>query len=276
MSTVTEPANGWHWREWSAELAGTAILMFAVVTAKDIAVRLWPTTGDFTLRVTLVGTVAGLIVIAVAYSPLGRRSGAHLNPAVTLGLAAQKTVGTADVAGYVAAQLLGALLGVAAARLWGPSVAAPAVHWALIAPGEGITTTVATIVEAAATAAQLAIVFVLLHSPRWARWAPIVAAVLLSTAIVALAAISGAGFNPARAWAPDVLAAEYPGIWAYVVGPVAGALIAAALSSLDGRPVTGKLVHDPNLMCHMRCALPHTPAAVSSPDGSPHRRAVLD
>jgi aquaporin Z len=74
--------------------------------------------------------VAGLVVIAVAYSALGRRSGAHLNPAVTLGFWLLGTAGRADLTGYVAAQTTGGLLGVAAAGLWGPGVTDRAVRWA--------------------------------------------------------------------------------------------------------------------------------------------------
>jgi glycerol uptake facilitator-like aquaporin len=86
MATTTRPSSGWHWREWAAEFAGTALLLFAVVTAKGWIVRVGPPVSEIWIRVALVGAVAGLVVIAVAFSPLGRRSGAHLNPAVTLGL----------------------------------------------------------------------------------------------------------------------------------------------------------------------------------------------
>src|ERR1700753_2537468 len=88
VATTTAPSNGWHWREWAAEFAGTALLLFAVVTAKDWIVRAGPPVSEIWVRVALVGTVAGLVVIAVAFSPLGRRCGAHLNTVVTLGMAA--------------------------------------------------------------------------------------------------------------------------------------------------------------------------------------------
>src|ERR1700742_3483361 len=104
VGTTITPSNGWHWREWAAEFVGTALLLFAVVTAKDWIVRAGPPLSERWIRVALVGLVAGLVVIAVARSPLGRRSGAHLNPAVTLGLAAQRSVGAADLLGYPAAQ----------------------------------------------------------------------------------------------------------------------------------------------------------------------------
>lgn len=267
MSSVRPATDGWHWKEWGAELAGTAVLLFAVVTAKYWAVRAGPPFSDPSIRVTIVGTVAGLVVVGVAFSPLGRRSGAHLNPAVTIGLWLQKVTGRADLAGYCAAQIIGGIAGVAAARAWGPQVADATVHWAVIAPAARINEATAAAVEAGATFAQLVLVFGVLASRRYHQWAPVVAGVLLTTFIVALAPVSGAGFNPVRGLAPDVLANVYPAIWIYFAGPVAGsAAAAAAVIAWGRRPVTGKLCHDPAISCHMRCALPHRAAASSRAD----------
>jgi aquaporin Z len=258
MSVTTPPTNGWHWREWGAEFAGTGLLLFAVVTAKDWIVRAGPPFSEIWIRVALVGAVAGLMVIAVAVSPLGRRSGAHLNPVVTLGLAVQGTVGAADLAAYPVAQAAGGIAGVALAGIWGPAVAGAAVHWAVIAPAGWLGQPAAAAIEAAATAAQLAVVFGCLASPRWLRASPVAAGVLLTAAIASLAPVSGAGFNPVRGLAPDVVADSYPALWIYFAGPVLGALVAAGAVAVRGRPArTGKLVHDPAIPCYMRCELPH-------------------
>ncbi len=107
MTPVKPPVNGWHWKEWWAELAGTAVLLFAIVTAKYWAVHAGPPFSDPTTIVVIVGTTAGLAVLGVSVSPLGRRSGAHLNPAVTIGLWLQKVTGRADLAGYCTAQIAG-------------------------------------------------------------------------------------------------------------------------------------------------------------------------
>jgi aquaporin Z len=258
VSPARPATNGWHWKEWQAELAGTAVLLFAVVTAKYWAVRAGPPFSDPAIRVLIVGTVAGLAVIGVAFSPLGRRSGAHLNPAVTIGMWLQGITGRADLAGYTTAQIIGGIAGVAAARTWGPQVASATVHWAVIAPPAGMTEPAAAAVEAGATFAQLVLVFRVLASRRYHQWAPVVAGILLTVFIIALAPVSGAGFNPVRGLAPDVLASVYPAIWIYFAGPVAGsAAAAAAVIAWGRRPVTGKLRHDPEINCHMRCALPH-------------------
>ncbi len=258
---TTGPSNGWHWREWVSECAGTALLLFCVVTAKDWIVRAGPPVSEIWIRVALVGAVAGLVVIAVAYSPLGRRSGAHLNPVVTLGLAVQRSVGAADLVAYPVAQVAGGIAGVAAARVWGPTVADAAVRWAIIAPAGWVGQPTGAALEAAATAAQLAVVFGCLASARWERLTPVAAGVLLAAAIAGLAPISGAGFNPVRGLAPDVPAGTYPAVWIYIAGPVIGSLAAAGAIMLRGRqPRNGKLVHDPSIPCYLRCELPHVTA----------------
>jgi aquaporin Z len=252
------PENGWHWPEWLAELAGTAIVLFAVVTAKDWAVRAGRPFSDVEVRICIIGAVAGLAVIAVALSRLGRQSGAHLNPAVTVGLWIQRAVSPADLAAYCVAQAIGAIAGVAAARLWGATITNPVVRWAVIAPSPHISHPAAAAIEAAGTLVQLACVFALLTSPRYHRWAPVLAGVQLAAFIAVLAQTTGAAFSPVRGLAPDVLAGRYPALWVYFAGPLAGAVIAAlALRGIGWQPLTGKLRHDPTIACHMRCAIPH-------------------
>lgn len=248
--------DGWHWKEWLAELAGTAALMFAVVTAKYWAVQAGPPFSDPEVRIAIVALVAGLAVLAVAVSPLGRRSGAHLNPAVTMGFWLLNVTGRADVAGYCAGQLAGGIAGFGAGRLWGPGVADAPVDWAVIAPAKWLSPVIAAVVEAAATFALLLPVFVILASPRYHRWAALAASILLTAGIVALATISGAGFSPVRGLAPDVLAASYPAAWIYFAGPAAGGVL-AGIAARRRSPLTGKLRHDPALPCYQRCALEH-------------------
>jgi aquaporin Z len=255
---IREAENGWHWKEWLAEAAGTAILLFAVVTAKDLAVRAGPPFSVLPMRAAILGLASGLAVAAVAVSALGRRSGAHLNPALTLGLWLQRTVSPADLAGYWVAQLAGAAAGVSLARLWGPAVTRRHVDWALIHPAPWLAEPAAAGIECGVTLLQFSVVFILLSSQRHHIWAPAVSGGLLAVAIFLLTPVTGAGINPVRGLAPDLLASTYPAVWIYIAGPFAGAgLAAAAAISSNRQPVTGKLRHDPSIPCHMRCALPH-------------------
>lgn len=261
------PHNGWHWTEWTSECAGTAFLMFTVVSTwywLDRAGGAWATVE---VRVPLLAVTAGCAVIAAAYSPPGRRSGAHLNPAVTVGLWLQKTVGTADLAGYTLAQTVGGIGGAALCAVWGSRVAEPPVEWGAIAPHRALPPSVALAAEVGATACQLLVVYLMLRSRRAASWTAVVAGLLLGVAIVGLARVSGAGFNPVRGVAPDLLRWSFPGAWIYLVGPLTGAVIGARLVLVAGEPVTGKLHHDARQPCYMRCLLPHPEQ--ERPDASP-------
>jgi aquaporin Z len=201
-TTVTlEARNGWHWKEWLAEGAGTAILLFAVVTAKDLAVRAGPPLSSLPWRNLIAALVAGATVGVVAVSAMGRRSGAHLNPALTFGLWLQRTVSSADLAGYLVAQVSGAVAGVAVARLWGPSVTRAPVDWAVVKPASLIPHPGAAGLECGAVLVQLSVVFILLSSQRLHQRAPAASGALLAAAVFVLAPLSGGGINPARALA---------------------------------------------------------------------------
>ena len=261
------PREGWHWPEWVAELLGTALLMFAVVTAKEFAVRAGDPYGRLWDRIVIVAVVAGAVVVAVARSPWGRRSGAHLNPAVTLGLWLQGNVSRSDLAGYTLAQTIGALLGVAAARTWGRAVAQTPVTWARIQPTAAAGTS--TAIEAAATFGQLALVFWLLTDARRAVWAAPAAGAALAVAVIALATTTGAGFNPVRGLAPDIVSGDYTGLLPLIVGPLLGGLAAGLLFRIRAlTPVTGKLTHDPTIPCYLGCRLPHEEANAPSLEGA--------
>src|SRR5258706_2340062 len=191
VTPVKPPEDGWHWTEWWAELTGTAVLLFAIVTARYWAIRGGPPWSDRAITIAIIGMAAGLAVLGVAVSPLGRRSGAHLNPAVTIGLWLQKVTSRADLAGYCTAQIAGGIAGVVAARAWGAQVARPPVHWAVIAPAAWMPPAAAPRTHAAATSVQLLLLYAALASSRHHQWAPHVACCMLTVFIIAVVPLRG-------------------------------------------------------------------------------------
>lgn len=272
LGPVADPAlhgssDGLHWREWTAEMAGTGLLMFAIVTGWYwcvVAGGPWATPA---VRVPVVAAIVSAFVIAIAYSPLGRRSGAHLNPAVTVALWLQGSVSGSDLIGYTVSQSIGGMTGFALSIVWGPRIAQPGIQWAQIAPDPGPPVAVPALIEAAATAVQLAVLFALLRRSRWSRWAGAVAAGLLGIAIAALAGTTGAGFSPVRGLGPDFLAHAYPSGWIYLAGPLVGAAAAALIARRRPALKTAKLAHDPTVECFMHCELRHRSRA-PKPDAS--------
>ena len=186
-------------------------------------------------------------------------SGAHLNPAVTLMLAARGSFPASKVGPYCAAQLCG---GVAASLLtaatWGLSLSSPA-PW-IMAFGDGVGAARACFIEAWTTAVLVGAIFFAIGAAEPAVPPPVIIGATISGLICLVGPLTGAGFNPVRDLAPRLVAkvakvafpakvakgakvatvatgAAFPaGTWAYTVGPIVGALAGAALSKalLDG------------------------------------------
>src|SRR5579875_1111360 len=109
------PRRGLHWTEWLCELVGTAILVglgLSVVVATGGSaspIHTWPLANRLLINGLWFAGVGSLIAV----SPIGRRSGAHLNPIVTLAFWTQGKVHRHDLAGYLVAQLAGGVAGAA-------------------------------------------------------------------------------------------------------------------------------------------------------------------
>jgi aquaporin Z len=235
--------------DYSAELIGTAILIFVVVAAIDVSFgpgrNAEGLAGD-NWRFLFVGAIAGLTVGLLAISPLGKRSGAHLNPAVTIAFWMRGMMRPRDVAGYIGAQMSGAIAGVVVARyLLGGAIASPSVNYGVTRPGHGWDDLSATIGEVLLTAALVAAIQLSLCRPRTAPWTPVIVGVVVTLLIWQAAPFTGAGLNPARGLGPDIVAGRYPSFEVYLLGPTLGAVLAAmAVSRLaKRRPVSIKLCH---------------------------------
>jgi aquaporin Z len=260
--------HGLHWAEWIAELVGTALLLVGGVSAICLDFGPHHPPLPHTLRLLLTGLLFAGSGSLVAVSPLGRRSGAHLNPAVSLGFFVQRHLSRGDLLAYVLAQCAGAVLGAAVIDLlWGHT--ARALLFGLTQPGDGLVGWQAALVEAAMTATLVGGIFFFVSSPRTTRWTPVMTWLVVAGFVWACAPFTGTSLNPARSLGPAVLAPSGHDYWVYVVGPVAGALLACAGWALvrSRSTLTAKLFHDPAYRSVMRSELPV--AAQTSHDASP-------
>jgi aquaporin Z len=253
--------GGWHWIPWGCEFLGTAILLIGGLSAvfldfgpsSPVAVHL----RSVSARLLLTGLLFAGTGSLVALSPIGRRSGAHLNPAVTLAFWTQHKVHPHDLVGYVIAQVLGAISAVVALRLvWGDT--AHALHLGATQPGHGFTPFQAAGVEMLMTAALILMIFFFTSSPRSARWTPLGNWLLVATLVWQGAPYTGTSLNPARSLAPALLAPELPHLWVYIAGPLAGACLAAAVFATfrSTTTLTAKLFHDPRYPSTLGTELP--------------------
>jgi NADH dehydrogenase len=193
-----------------------------------------------------MGAAMGLTAAALIYSPLGKRSGAHLNPSVSLSFFLLGRISARDAASYAAAQLVGGVAGVALALLLvGDRLAHPAVQFAATVPGPAG--------ASVAFAAELAISFatmltvLLVSSSRRPRLTGLCASALVMLFIVLEAPLSGMSMNPARSLASALFLGSAPALWIYFVAPPLGMACAAWL--LRGRPGCAKLDHAPGVRC---------------------------
>jgi aquaporin Z len=176
-----------------------------------------------------MGLAMGSTAIALIYSPWGKQSGAHINPATTLTFLRLGKIKRCDAAFYIAGQFAGGLLGaVIAAALLSNWVAHPAVNFVVTAPGSfGL---------AAAFAAELGIAFVLMtvilhvsNDSRLHGFTGVCAGLLVLLYITFEAPISGMSMNPARTLASAVPARHWSDLWIYFSAPLVGMLGAAEL-----------------------------------------------
>jgi aquaporin Z len=207
------------------------------------------------LRRSLIGAAMGLTALLLILSPMGQRSGAHFNPAVTLAFWRLGKIAGWDAIFYIVAQFVGGVAGMAFAALFGwPALSDSSVSFVVTLPGPAGT--------AAAFLAETYISFMLMltilnisNRPRLARYTPVVAATLVAVFIAFEAPLSGMSMNPARSFASAYVGEIWAAIWIYFTAPILGMLGAAAIFRRGGWVVhCAKLHHHNGARCIFRCA----------------------
>jgi aquaporin Z len=202
-------------RAYLAELVGTTLfLTLGYASVGAITAAAVPTS-----NLLVVPFAFGLGLLAAVFM-FGHVSGGHFNPAVTIAMVLDKRTTPIDAVGYIAAQIIGALI---AALIVMVAVSQQTVADGITKPGTGMTDVGALILETVFTAAFL---LVILTST---RRAPALAALAIPLTLVAIhfadATLSGASVNPARSIGSAVVGGDLTGIWIYLVGPILGGII---------------------------------------------------
>jgi len=180
------------------------------------------------LRRALVGVAMGLTAIGLIYSPWGQRSGAHMNPAVTLTFWRLGKVARWDAVFYILAQLIGGVLGVLiVAALLRDAFTAPPVHYVATLPG-AFGSIGAFGAEFAISALLMSVILGVSNSLRNARFTGICAGAMVALYIAFEAPLSGMSMNPARSFASAFPAGLWGDLWIYFTAPVLGMQAAGA------------------------------------------------
>jgi aquaporin Z len=254
-------AEAWrtHWREYLMEAAQTGALLFCIGLFASLLYSGVALQVPQAMRPFAMGAGVSVVTVLLIRSRLGRRTGAHLNPAVTLAYYYLRRVHRWDAAFYVTFQFLGAVSGMWLARsVLGDRLARPPVCYAVTTPG-GEGEIIAFLAEWGLSALLMDIVLFTANHKTLIRYAPFAVGVLTICYYGFCASLSGFSVNPARSFASALFAWIWHGLWIYFVAPVGGAVSAAALyAGWMGREhvYCAKVFHDTRSTCPFHCSFP--------------------
>jgi aquaporin Z len=209
------------WRRLFSELFGTFLLVL-VAAGGGMMGQAFPNTISRTAAVVAPGLmVLGIILF------MGKVSGAHLNPAVSVAFALRGDFPWQRVPGYIVVQLAGATL----AAWFLQSLVNVSASFGSNYPVASYSSSDAFLMEAVLT---LGLVSVILGTASGAQNLGVFGALGVG-GYIALAGlwgspISGASMNPARTFGPDLVAADFTAYWVYIVGPLLGAAVAVGFA----------------------------------------------
>ena len=219
-----------------------------------------------TLRTVLLGLAMGATAILLIHSPWGKRSGAHMNPAITLAFLRLGKIHPWDAVFFVIAQTIGGILGVVlVAIVVGSLFTDPPIRYAVTVPGPtGVS--VALLAEAVISFSLMATVLAFTASSRLTRFTGLAVGCLVAFFITVELPLSGTSMNPARTLASAAPGMMWQHFWIYLFGPTLGMLAAAQLHFHirgAGAPGCAKLLHPHGVRC-IHCGQ----GTLSSADGS--------
>lgn len=250
-----------HWPEYLCE--ATELCLFMISAGSFTILLAYPMSPAFKaipdpfVRRMLIGIAMGCTAIAIVFSPLGKRSGAHFNPAVTLTFWRLGKVRGWDAFFYIIAQFVGGVAGMAIVAFFSRAMLShPAIKFVATLPGPhgaGI-----------AFACELVIAFMLMtvvlhvsNTPYLARYTGVFAGCLVATYITFEAPFSGMSMNPARTFGSAYVGHLWTALWVYFTAPVVAMQLAATLYlRTKGEVYCAKYHHHNNARCIFNCRFP--------------------
>lgn len=223
-----------------SETIGTALLLFFGLSA---VIFNWGE-GSWTARVipsplirtVLTGFMFGSVGCLVALSPVGRISGAHINPAVSLAFWLRGKMKTTTMIGYIISQMTGAAIGCFLLLVWGHKYASTN-YGATMPENSGLVR--AFYGEMTTTACLITDLYIFIGIKKLRNYTPYTMPILYS--ILNLESpISGCSTNPARSFGPALVSGDFAFYWLYWLAPLTGVLIVTAIFRL---PFINKAFH---------------------------------
>lgn len=271
-STAGIGSRAWrpHWPEYLMEAAALGIFMISA----GVFTTLLDYPGSFVsqtvsspaVRRALIGLAMGATAAGLIYSPWGRRSGAHMNPAVTLTFLRLRKIPGGDAFFYILFQFLGGWAGVLVTA-WAlrTSFTAPPVTYVVTIPGP-LGALPAFAGESIIAAIMMAMIIHVSNERGLARFTGLFAGILIAGFVFFEAPLSGFGMNPARTFASALPSGIWTDLWIYFTAAPLGMLLAAEASLRFREPESircCKLHHQSDRPC-IFCGRKRQPASGSS------------
>jgi aquaporin Z len=245
-----------HWREYFAELLGTALMIFvglsAVIFNMGQGLPMEKFLPNQSWRLLLTGIIFAGSGSLVAISPLGKLSGGHVNPSVSLAFWLQGKMHGHDFICYVIAQFIGAIAGeFLLVSLWQDY--AQSVNNGMTLPGQDYALWYVFLAEVMITFLLVLLIFIFVSSKALMRWTPLMTWIVVALMVWLESPISGTSLNSARSFAPALLSSVWRSQWLYAAAPPLGAIMGVIgfrlLTFGERKILTGKLFYVPHYRC---------------------------
>jgi aquaporin Z len=233
-------------RLFLSEFTGTALLvsvgLSVVILMSGFGSPVTRFIPDEKLRQVITGFLFGSTGGLIAISIIGKESGAHINPVVTMAFWLFRKIDSRTAMVYVLAQLIGATIGSLSLLLWGQM--GRSVAYGATLPGKGYSLGIVIFGEVITTFTMVSLLIIFIGFSRIRAYTPAIFPVLYAIMVPLESSISGTSTNPARSFGPALVSGHWEEWWIYWIGPLVGALLASLICSFLAKEITiAKLYH---------------------------------
>jgi len=238
-----------NWPIFWYELLGTGLLLLIglslVIVMFGTGSPLLKLIPDIGVRRIITGFLFGSTGALISISRLGKVSGAHINPVVTLSFFLFQKIDSRTALSYVLGQFTGAVIGCLPLLAWGTM--GRSISFGATMPGAGYTIPHAILGEIITTFTMVSLLTLFIGYRHLRPYTPSIFPILYSIMSYFEGGLSGTSTNPARSLGPAIISGYWDHWWIFWVGPVSGAFLATLVMSFLAKRITqAKLYHFDN------------------------------